>query len=269
MRITPFAAPVRALVRAVSPRFDRCLREAKDVPIDVELARAQHAAYVAALRALGVEVEVVPPNDDCPDGCFVEDTAVVTGDHAVLTVPGAASRRAETREIAPLLRRFAEVHVMSADARLDGGDVLRVNDLLFVGLSSRSNRAGADFLAKVARSDGLETREIAVSHGLHLKSLCTLVDPVTLACAPSLPAEARGALEASGCQLLDLPEEHGANVLAVGETMLASASAPRSVALLRARGKRVVVLEMTELHKGDGALTCLSLRIPRQGHWCA
>jgi dimethylargininase len=256
------------LVRAVSARFDACLREAKDAKIDVGEARAQHAAYVAALKSLEVEVEAIEPNDEHPDGCFVEDTAVVTGAHALLTVPGATPRQREMLEVLPALKRHCQVHVMSGEARLDGGDVLRVGDVLFVGLSSRTNRKGAEALASVARMDGLETLTIELPTGLHLKSACTLVDPLTIACAPSLRGPARDALRSSRCTLLEMPEELGANVLAVGEVILASASAPLSAAVLRSRGKRVVLLSMTELHKADGALTCLSLRIPRPGHWC-
>jgi dimethylargininase len=264
-----FAAPERALVRALSTQFDRCLREDEAPIIDVARARAQHTAYVALLREIGLQIETVAPNDAYPDGCFVEDTAVITGAHAVLTVPGAPSRRGETTDVLPLLARHCEVHPMGGDARLDGGDVLRVNDRLFVGLSSRTNRAGLEFLSATAKKDGLRTQGLALASGLHLKSLTTLVDPTTLVHAPSLSGESQAFLRSAGCTLIEVAEPAGANVLALGETIVVSASAPLTAELLRARGKHVAVIDVSELHKADGALTCLSLRLPRAGRWCA
>ncbi len=216
-----------------------------------------------------MEVQPIARNDDLPDGCFVEDTAVVTGVHALLTVPGAPSRRAETREVLPVLARFCLVHQMDGDARLDGGDVLRVGQVLFVGLSARTNAAGAAALAEVARLDGLETRTLVLSSGLHLKSACTLLDETTLVHAPSLGAAELETLRTSGSELVLVPEEVGANVLALGDAILVSAAAPRTAELIAARGKRVCCVEVGEMHAADGALTCLSLRIPRAGEWVA
>ena len=259
----PFEPPTRALVRDVSARFDLCLREKADVDIDGVRARLQHAAYVAVLERLGIEVEQVAPNDAHPDGCFVEDTAVVTGAHAALTIPGAPSRR----EILPALERHCVVPRMTGDARLDGGDVLRVGCTLFVGLSSRTNEAGASFLASVAANDGLETRTIPLAGGLHLKSVCTLLDPTTVVCAPSVGQNVTHALSTSGATVLEVPEPVGANLLALGPNVLVSASAPRTASLIRARGLHVIELGLSEIHLADGALTCLSIRIPRKGAW--
>ena len=264
-----FGAPATALVRDVSARFDRCLREHAEPPIDLDRARAQHAGYVATLRKLGVAIEAVPPNDAHADGCFVEDTAVVTGAHAVMTIPGAPSRRAEGVEVRQTLSRLRTPNEMEGDARLDGGDVLRVNDLLLVGLSSRTNEAGASALARVAAEDGLETRTVPLAAGLHLKSVVTLVDPSTLVMAPGLPRDLIEAIRSPGVELVEADEPVGANVLAVGDVVLASAGAPKTAARLRARGTTVVDLDVSEFHLADGALTCLSIRIPPPGGWCA
>jgi dimethylargininase len=263
------ARPVRALVRDVSSRFSLCLRERADIDIDVVRAQLQHAGYVAVLERLGIAIEHVEPNDAHADGCFVEDTAVVTGKHAVLTIPGAPSRQAETREVLPVLERHCTVQRMAGAARLDGGDVLRARGTLFVGLSSRTNQAGADFLAEVAARDGLETRTVPLAHGLHLKSVCTLLDPETIVCSPSLGADVGSVLRTSGCALLEAPEELGANLLALGDTVLVSANAPRTAALVRARGLHAIEIDVSELHLADGALTCLSIRVPRDGAYCA
>lgn len=263
------AKPAIALVRRVSPLLAQCLREHVALPIDAGLARAQHAAYVRALEGEGITVEWVNEVDAHPDGCFVEDTAVVTGEHAVLTIPGAPSRQGEGIDVLPGLARHCEVVRMAGDARLDGGDVLRVNDTLFVGLSRRTNAEGAAFLHGVAALDGVSVRTVPLAAGLHLKSVCSLVDETTIACAPTMGHEVRDALRSSGCVLLPAPEEVGANVLCLGSCVLVSASAPLTADILRAQGHRVVAVDVSELHKADGALTCLSIRIPQKGRWSA
>ena len=264
-----FARPAIALVRAVSPRFEDCLRTEVEPAIDPALAQAQHAAYVGLLRELSITVEQVGASEEHADGCFVEDTAVITGRHALLTIPGAVSRQREGAEVLPVLARHCDVERMQGSARLDGGDVLRVDDVLLVGLSGRTNAAGAAALGEVAARDGLALRTVTVSAGLHLKSACTLVDASTALLAP-LPnaAELRAALEGCGCEVLEAPEAVGANVLALGDVVLVSAAAPATAALLRARRVEVVELDVSELHKADGALTCLSLRVPQAGEWC-
>lgn len=264
-----FARPAIALVRAVSTRLDDCLRTTTE-PIDPALARAQHAAYVKVLRELSISVEEVGASEEHPDGCFVEDTAVVTGAHALLTLPGAVSRQREGAEVLPVLARHCQVERMDGLARLDGGDVLRIADVLLVGLSARTNAAGAEALREVAARDGLALRTVTVSAGLHLKSACSLVDASTALLAPAPNAdELRAALEACGCEVLDAPEALGGNVLALGKLVLVSAAAPATAALLRSRGVEVIELDVSELHKADGALTCLSLRVPRPGEWSA
>ena len=266
----PLALPARVLVRPVSDSYAACLRMAGDAPISVAVARAQHAAYVAAVASSGVPVTVVVPDDLCADACFVEDTAVVTGRHAVATRPGAPSRRAEVGPVAQALAPFVTVHGMQSPATLDGGDVLRAGAALYVGLSSRTNREGAARLAEIASMDGLETHVLRVASregaGLHLKSACTLVDAATLIYDPAqLDADALAMFRASGLTCVAALEPEGANVLALGPHVLASAAAPLTAALLEARGHRVVRVDVSEIHKGDGALTCLSLRLPPAG----
>ena len=262
----PLTLPARVLVRPVSESYAACLRVAGDAPISVAVARAQHAAYVAAVASAGVPVTVVEPDDQCADACFVEDTAVVTGRHALATRPGAPSRRAEVGPVAQALAPFVTVHAMAAPATLDGGDVLRAGASLYVGLSSRTNREGAARLAEIAAMDGLETHVLHVASGLHLKSACTLVDAETLIYDPAqLDADALAIFRASGLTCVAALEPEGANVLALGPHVLASAAAPLTASLLEARGHRVVRVDVSEIHKGDGALTCLSLRIPPVG----
>lgn len=265
--MSTFAAPAHVLVRGVADSFTRCLTT-RPGPLDLVAARAEHAGYVDMLRELGLTVETISPDDACPDSCFVEDTAVITGRHAVLTRPGAESRRAEVAAVGGALSAHRSVHEMRAPATLDGGDVLRVGARLFVGLSRRTNREGADFLAQVAALDGLEVTTLAVPSGLHLKSACTVASATTLVYAPSVLApDALDALRAASLTCVPAREPEGGNVLALGDVVLVSADAPRTADSLAALGLTIRPIRATALHAADGGLTCLSLRIPREGAW--
>lgn len=267
--MSPFSAPLRAVVRGVPETYAKCLRTDREATIHVAEARAQHAAYVDALRGSGITVEVVAPDDACPDSCFIEDTAVVLGRSAVLTQPGAPSRRAEVEAVGRVLTQWCELHTMTGSAMLDGGDVLRHGSTLFVGLSSRTNSDGLAFLASVAKREGIETVPLSVPSGLHLKSACSLASPDILVHAPGLLDEAALAtFREAGLRCVAAAEPVGANVLLCGSTVLVSEDAPRTAALLRDNGLSVKSVRVSEFHKGDGALTCLSLRLPVEGAWC-
>lgn len=256
--------PVRAIVREVSRTFANCIRPSP-IPIDVERAREEHAGYVASLRQLGVDVVVLPALDDHPDAVYVEDTAVLTGTHAVMTNPGAEARRAEVESIARALDPHAEVGQVGDSANLDGGDVMRAGQRLFVGLSTRTDRAGLRALAGAARRDGLDVMGIEVRAGLHLKSACTVLDDHTL-----LYAADRFDLrpfEDLGFELIEVPEVLGANVLAFGRDVLVSADAPKTADLIEQRGHTVHRVKIDQFHRGDGALSCLSLRFAPAGKW--
>ena len=265
-----FAAPARAFVRAVPASYARCLRS-DPAPVDPARARAQVRAYARVLDELGVAVEELPADEACPDCCFPEDTAVVLSERlGLLTRPGAPSRRAELPPVAAALRAaLGELQVMSDEqATLDGGDVLRTGSTLWVGLSGRTNPAGAAALGQVATRAGLAVKTVPVGEGLHLKSAVTLLGPgrlVTVAGAID-PSPFR----AAGLTCLEVDEPAGGNVLAVGDVLLVSSAAPATLArLVREPGLRVRAIDVSELHKGDGALTCLSLRVPQPGCWCA
>jgi len=266
--MSTFALPQRLFVRPVSARYDACVRSDARAAIDVARARAQHAAYVATIAALGVEIVEAPADDASPDACFIEDTAVITGRHALVTRPGAPSRRGEVDAVAALLASSLEVHRVEEPATIDGGDVLRVDDVLFVGASARTSDAGIERLREVAKLDGLRVERVAVPAGLHFKSGATLADARTLLYASALLDKAAlAALLSIGLRCLEAPEVEGANVLALGPHVVVSAAAPKTAALLRARGLEVHTVALDEIHKGDGALTCLSLRVPALPSW--
>jgi dimethylargininase len=247
---------MRALVRAVPASFARALAEAPpDQPIDVERARKQHAAYMAALLGLGCQVERLPPDDRFPDSCFVEDCAVVAGGVALITRPGAESRRGEVDAVADGLRDLRQER-MTEPATLDGGDCLRLGRTFFVGLSSRTNRAGVDRLA-AAFPDHRVVPVDMPPHVLHLKSVCSPLggDRVLLAKGTLDPATFAPA------EVLVVPrsERHASNAVSIGDGVLIASGAPATRALCERRGLRVLDVDTSEMRKADGALTCLSI----------
>ena len=256
-------------VRGVASTFADCQREDRGPSIDVELAQAHHRAYVEGIRAIIDDVRELPADDAFPDCVFIEDTAVVI-DHelVVLTRPGAESRRGEVAAVRAAMEKQVGLRIMEAPACLDGGDVLRIRNHLFIGMSSRSNQDGADFLAQVARERDVLPVRTAVPKGLHLKSACSLADENTLLYDPAVGLDL-SVFDSLGLECIATPEALGANVLALGEgRLLATASAPRTIDLLRERGLEVTVSGAAEFHKADGALTCPSVRLPKPGCWC-
>src|SRR5689334_8649139 len=165
-----------------------------DPPLDVARARAQHAAYVAALRTAGAEVVAVAPADDLPDACFVEDCAVVAGGVALIPRLGAPSRRAEPPAVRAAIAARIPVRDMDAPATLDGGDCLLLGKRLFIGRSARTNAAGAAHARAVFGEVGVEVIEVEVGRWLHLKSACSPIDDNTVLVAEgALPAGTFGA----------------------------------------------------------------------------
>lgn len=255
--MTSVPTPTGALVRDVSPRLvDALLTHRDRVPIDVERARAQHAAYCRLLEAWNVEVVRLPPIPEHPDGVFVEDTVVIIDDLAVLTRPGDPSRREEPDTVAPVLReRGYEIARITAPGRLDGGDVLSVGDTLYVGRGSRTDDAGIHDLAVAARTHNRRVVTVPVRGALHLKTAVTVLPDGTLVgVADRLGLAAFGPLE-----FLEVPKPDGANVLLLGDTVVVPASAPRTAERIGARGFPVEILEIDELEKAEAGLTCLSI----------
>ncbi|MEL6347315.1 MAG: arginine deiminase-related protein [Myxococcota bacterium] len=259
-----FQAPAQAIVRQVSTSYNRCIRQDAR-PINVARARVQHAAYVCALKEAGVRVRVLPEQPSMPDACFVEDPALVLGRRALITRSAASSRQPEAKTLRTALIDWCDLSTMPAPGTLDGGDVLRIDNRLFVGRSARSNDEGIAWLRFAAAAEGLDVIEVPLSDGLHLKSAATLAAPDLLVYHPDMI----DATAFTGVERLAVEEPHGANVLALGDTVLVSADAPRTAEHLAARRLRVRVLQVDEFHRGDGALTCLSLRLPRAGTWVA
>lgn len=247
-----------AITRAVSPEINQCeLGYQSRVPIDVGKAAEQHRQYEDCLKDLGVEVISLPAEPGLPDCMFVEDPAVVVEDVAVMTRMGAESRRREVERLSTVLGRFRKLRWMREPATLEGGDVLRLGNVLYVGLSARTNQAGIDQLAAAVGPVGYEVRAVAVRGCLHLKSGCCALGEDTILVNRAWIDTAAF----DGLRILEVaPEEPAAaNVLTIGDTAMIPASFPKTAALIAARGWRVRRLDISELQKAEAGLTCCSL----------
>jgi dimethylargininase len=247
-----------ALTREPSSSLTRCLvTHVARSPIDLERALDQHRRYVECLRELGCRVIELPALEEFPDATFVEDTALVLRDVAVITRPGAPERRGECAEVARTLASYRPLVRLSEPSTLDGGDVMAVGDLLYVGLSSRTNHAGLKELAHVVLEHGYRVKAAEVHGTLHLKSACTHLGRSVL-----LVNRAQVSLERiSGFELIDVDpsEPHAANALAVGETILMASEFPRTAERVERAGFHVRRVELGELHKAEAGVTCSSL----------
>lgn len=250
--------PWIALTRDISPALQDCeLTHLAREPIDVERARAQHEAYEHALAELGCAVHRLPAGAEMADSVFIEDTAVVLDEVAVITRPGAASRRGETAAVVDALAPYRKLARLEAPARLDGGDVLVADRTLFVGRSERTNMTGIRQLRDALRRYGYTVRDVPVHGCLHLKSAVTsLGDGRLLINRAWVPAEAF-----AGWELVDIdPEEpYAANALRIGERVIYPADFPRTRERLEALGIDVLPVPADELAKAEGAVTCCSL----------
>ncbi len=249
----------RALIRRPGPRLTEGLVTHIDrSPVDPALALRQWEGYIAALHAEGWETVEVPAADDCPDAVFVEDTVVMYGDLAVIAHPGADERKAETaateETLVGLGYRTARIQ---APGTLDGGDVLKHDGTVWVGLGGRTNQAAVDQLAALLAPLGAAVVGVPVSLVLHLKSAVTALPDGTVVGYEPLVDDPRG-----WPSFLPVPEEPGAHVVVLdASTVLMATSAPRTRQLFEERGLRVVAVDISEFEKLEGCVTCLSVRL--------
>ncbi len=249
----------RVLVRRPSSRLAAGLvTHIERTPVDVELAFRQWNSYVDILRAEGWQTIEVEAADDCPDAAFVEDTVVVYGDLAVLSRPAAEQRRPETAGTEETLRGLGyRLERIDPPGTLDGGDVLKHDNRVWVGISGRTNRAGVDQLRAHLSRLGAEVVGVPVSKVLHLKSAVTALPDGTI--VGYLPLVDDPLVWPS---FLPVPEEGGSHVVILDpETVLLAASAPKSRELFEARGLRTVEVDISEYEKLEGCVTCLSVRL--------
>ena len=247
----------RAFTRLVSPRLAECeLTHLARVPIDPARAASQHAAYEAALSEAGLEIVRLPELADDPDAVFVEDTALILGDHAVITRPGAASRANETSSTAAGLQNHFELHRIER-GHVDGGDVLRIWRTLYVGLSTRTDAEGVAALRELASPLGYEVIQAELRQCLHLKTGATLAGTSVLLYDPHCVDPARFV----GVEPLAVAagETSAANCVRAGDRLILPAGNPRTAELLRKRDFHVVEVDVSELQKAEAGVTCMSL----------
>ena len=250
--------PFIALTRDVSPRIVECeLTHLSRTPIDLEAARVQHAGYERLLGALGCDVRRVAPAPEHPDAVFIEDAAVVVDEVAVITRPGAASRRGETAGVEAALAGLRPLARIAAPGTLDGGDVLLVGRRVFVGRTARTNDAGIAQLRAILAPHGYVVEGVAVTGCLHLKTAVTALDDATVLVNPAWVDPA--AFASLAAVAVDPAEPMAANVLRIGDALLYAEAYPRTRALLEARGYRLHLVDASELAKAEGAVTCCSL----------
>ena len=247
-----------AITREVSPSLAACeLSFVSRSAIDLDRAREQHADYQRTLVRLGCEVLTLDVQPELPDAVFVEDVAVIVDEIAVMTRPGAASRRGEGASVADALRRYRLLHAIEAPGTLDGGDVLRIGRRVYVGESARSNADGIAQLRATLAGYGYTVQGVPIHGCLHLKSAVTALDDQTVLLQPAWID--RAAFAGYRIVEVDPAEPHAANALRVGAGVVMPESFPRTRQRVEAAGFAVTGVDVSELQKAEGAVTCCSL----------
>lgn len=247
-----------ALTRQVSSSINNCeLTHFTRKPIDISLARAQHHDYVQSLLAAGCIVIDLPEEPTMPDAVFVEDTVLVLDEIAILTRPGAVSRRVETPTVAKAIAPYREVKTIYSPGILDGGDILRLDKSLFVGIGSRSNLEAIHQIEKSVCDFGYRVICVPVSGCLHLKSAVTQVDKTRLLMNPEWVDPELF----TGYEIIPVAadEPYAANAIYVNGKVIYPVSFPKTLENLRARSIYPEIIDVSELQKAEGALTCCSV----------
>jgi len=245
-----------ALVRPVPDSYDGCVRSNRE-EINVALAKKQHTEYCETLKQLGLKLITVDADNALPDSCFVEDTAAIFGEEAVICNMKTASRAKETLEVAKVLSRLKDTYFIKPPATIDGGDILTVEDTVFVGLTSRTNMHAVKQLERILTKSDFRVVPVKVHGVLHLKSACTYL-------GGNYVVMAEGFFETDllrnyGKIVVPKGKEYAADCLAVNGTVLVAKGYPETHRLIEKAGFSAREMDVSEFRKGDGALTCLSI----------
>jgi dimethylargininase len=255
---TLFDVPTIALTHVPSPRMNECIRtHAAPAEIDLPRALAQHDTYRRALAQAGAEVRVLETNAEHPDAVFIEDTAIVLDEIAILTSMGAESRREEPRAVEAALLPLRRVVRIEPPATIEGGDVVRVGKTLLVGRTARTNDAGIAALRALVAPYDYAVVAVDVRDCLHLKTACTALPD------GALLVNRAWASDIGGFELVSVaPEEpHAANVVTVEGRAIMSSAYPRTAEIVGRHSREVLAVDLSEYAKGDGCATCLSLLV--------
>lgn len=230
-------------------------------PPDYDLALKQHTAYVQAIQSLGIQVTVLPPDETYPDSCFVEDVAVLSEKCAVVTNPGAETRKGEVAGIIPVLQQFyatANIHYIKSPGTLEGGDVMRAEERFYVGVSARTNTEGIRQFEEILRPYNYTVIAVPLAQVLHLKTgVNYLSDKRLLVSGEFITSEEFTHYEKT---VVPEGEDYAANCVWMNGTVVIPAGYPKTQALVAELGYAVLPVDTSEFRKIDGGLSCLSLR---------
>jgi dimethylargininase len=251
-----------AVVRTISPNYSKALSNyfGTKTP-SYESALGSHNAYVTALRAHGTEVTVLPELAEFPDSCFVEDTAVMINDKAIIPNMGHPSREGEQKAVIDHLSTFTEIIQMPKGATLDGGDVVFFDDRYLIGVSTRTNKEGAEFLASYVKKDGYGVEFIDVpSTTLHLTTICSSPREGTMIAAEGHLKENQLSNFAEEIIWIPNQESYAANTIGYSnDRLIVAAAFPKTKNILQNEGFRLMSVDMAPIMQADGSLTCLSV----------
>ncbi len=247
-----------AITRKPGRNFAQGITTSNLGPPDYSLMLEQHTRYVDTLRKLGLNVIVLDALDDFPDAYFVEDAAIVIPGAAIITNPGAPSRKGETKAIEPVLAQYRKIERIMPQGTVEGGDVLMVGNHFFIGISERTNREGARQLGKILETYGNTHTTIPLPAGLHLKSSVNYLGENSMLVTENLAK--LPAFESYHKIILDQGEEYAANTLWINDCLVTPKGFPLSYKKLTTLEFPIIELEISEARKMDGGLTCMSLR---------
>jgi len=249
----------RVIARKPGPNFAQGLTTAiHEEPPVYELLVTQHEAYSDALKSIGLEVILLDALPDHPDAYFVEDTAVVAANVAVITNPGADARKGEEETIAPVLAKYRKIEKIRPPGTVDGGDVLQVGNHFFIGVSERTNHEGASQLGHILKGYGYTFTTVAVGEGLHFKSSVNYVGKNTLLVTGDFAGNDQ--FKRYDTIIVDREESYAANTLFINDHLLIPRGYPGTRKKLEVLGFNLVELDTSEVRKMDGGLTCMSIR---------
>jgi dimethylargininase len=245
-----------ALVRPPGKSYAQAISSTGLTP-DVQLARLQHAEYRQALTEAGVTIEQLPPDENYPDSCFVQDTALVIAGIAIIARPGAQSRRGEQESIAELLGERYPLAYITDPGTLEFGDVMVLEDRILVGETARTNADGIGQLKTILAARDMQVSSIQVQDYLHLLSAATYLGNDTLLAVEEFAEHPALAV----LQVITVPAEeaYAANALGIGEHVILPAGFPRVAESVRARGFQALPVELSQFEVADGGATCLSI----------
>ena len=247
-----------AITRRPGKNFDKGLTTSSLGRPDYELVLKQHEAYVKTLKVVGLKVIELEPLPDYPDALFVEDTAVVTPQMAVITNPGAASRRGEERSIAEVLAQYRKLENIITPGTLDGGDVLMIGSHFLIGISERTNPEGARQLGRIVEKYGNTFSTLEVGAGLHFKSSVNYLGQDRILVTRDF--KNHQALKGYDKIIVEHKEKYAANTLWINDHLLIPRGFPDTREKLDRLGQKIIELDVSEMQKMDGGLTCLSIR---------